>query len=520
MINTLTAIKTGDLDVIRQKILTKKIQHGYIYNGASALHLAALYEQPQVIEILIDSGADVNCVSDKEAGKWFNIIEKSTPLHIAVSKGNVDIAEMLIKAKAALTVKNINEDTPLILAISDSSNDPVKLLLRYDAFDVGDKKQILRLFQKAIPKHLENPVLLNLLLEKNLLSAENCESIMPQIYEEAMKLNGTEVLSLLLQYNPLSVNRMDSITEIFLLAVKYDNDFIAHKILSSELISVHQGFSDAKSLLLRSIEHHATKIALILIDYGANVNCGYSKSGASDTENSLHINDKEYCPLLRATVHGNTSVVNTLIVNDASINIEFSSYISNRVWSGGKKGKYIESGHYVKQTVLGTAIEKGYTGIAVSLVKAGANFLYKEYSYSSSVAELTLEKENYELLKVMIENGGLKYFKTCTISGDSKKQKVSKLISEVETEIKIQNKSILKDFLAYFSQDPDSNFFKISDASIELILEYSNVSEQLDPVRFKNYMRYNPVNSDNTIDLSYQTPNLELAGIVSTDDGL
>src|SRR5262249_44467258 len=94
-------------------------------NGAegetSPLVWAVWREQPnlKLVKLLIDRGADVN----RHDGR-----EKETPLHYAARYGNVELAKLLLEAKADPTAKEFHEKTPLDLAKERKHQDIVKLL--------------------------------------------------------------------------------------------------------------------------------------------------------------------------------------------------------------------------------------------------------------------------------------------------------------------------------------------------------------------------------------------------------
>ncbi|CAG9574163.1 unnamed protein product [Danaus chrysippus] len=75
----------------------------------SALHAAALAEQSSCLTALCAAGADVNAKSNQETGG-------KTALHIAAERGHVENVKALLKAGADQTVVNSDGDTALVLA--------------------------------------------------------------------------------------------------------------------------------------------------------------------------------------------------------------------------------------------------------------------------------------------------------------------------------------------------------------------------------------------------------------------
>ncbi|XP_053308212.1 protein phosphatase 1 regulatory subunit 12C isoform X2 [Spea bombifrons] len=78
-------------------------------DGISALHQACIDENLEVVEFLVNHGANVN-QADNEG--W-------TPLHVAASCGYMEIAEYLLKHNANIAAVNSDGDVPLDIAEDD-----------------------------------------------------------------------------------------------------------------------------------------------------------------------------------------------------------------------------------------------------------------------------------------------------------------------------------------------------------------------------------------------------------------
>ncbi|XP_044137635.1 protein phosphatase 1 regulatory subunit 12C isoform X1 [Bufo gargarizans] len=78
-------------------------------DGISALHQACIDENLEVVEFLVNHGANVN-QADNEG--W-------TPLHVAASCGYMEIAEYLLKHSANIAAVNSDGDVPLDIAEDD-----------------------------------------------------------------------------------------------------------------------------------------------------------------------------------------------------------------------------------------------------------------------------------------------------------------------------------------------------------------------------------------------------------------
>lgn len=94
----------------------------------SALMLAALKGHADLVQRLIERGADVN-----KPG-W-------TPLHYAATKGHLPIMRMLLEAHAYIDAESPNGTTPLMMAAHYGTLDAVRLLLEAGA-DASLKNQL------------------------------------------------------------------------------------------------------------------------------------------------------------------------------------------------------------------------------------------------------------------------------------------------------------------------------------------------------------------------------------------
>ncbi|KAH7304528.1 hypothetical protein B0I35DRAFT_454657 [Stachybotrys elegans] len=91
--------------------------------GRTPLFWAATRGHRDVVELLLDHGANINC---KDRGKM-------TALHIAVTGGHKDVVTLLLDRSARLEDKAYYGDTPLMRAIQAHSKDLVQLLLERGA---------------------------------------------------------------------------------------------------------------------------------------------------------------------------------------------------------------------------------------------------------------------------------------------------------------------------------------------------------------------------------------------------
>lgn len=89
-------------------------------------------EMIKILKLLIQKGADVNSVSEIYAG--------SSPLHLAISYNDSELADLFIRAGANINCKNNQGDTPLHVAVKESHPYMVKYLL-YTGANKGIKNK-------------------------------------------------------------------------------------------------------------------------------------------------------------------------------------------------------------------------------------------------------------------------------------------------------------------------------------------------------------------------------------------
>jgi ankyrin repeat protein len=94
-------------------------------DGFSALGLAAFFNQPAIVEVLLTRGADVNFVSRNPLHVM--------PLHSAVAAQSVVISKLLLDHGADVNAEQADRFTPLQGAAQSGNLELVKLLLSYGA---------------------------------------------------------------------------------------------------------------------------------------------------------------------------------------------------------------------------------------------------------------------------------------------------------------------------------------------------------------------------------------------------
>ena len=114
------ACKHGRIDEVSKLLNSEFDLNKIVEDCGTPLHVASMNGHKEIVEILIDSGADVHI-----GNGWGNM----TPLHLAARKGQKDIAQMLIKEGIDVDVKDEDGNTPLLEASEYGHKELIQLLI-------------------------------------------------------------------------------------------------------------------------------------------------------------------------------------------------------------------------------------------------------------------------------------------------------------------------------------------------------------------------------------------------------
>ena len=137
------AAKEGNIEVVKQHIAAGTDVNAKNENGFTPLHIAVSKGYKEVAELLVTNGADVNT---KDNG--------STPLHKAAQFGHKEIVELLINKVADVNAKGELGETPLHSAAADGEKEIVELLIVAGAdVNVRDKEGYNSLHRATYERH-------------------------------------------------------------------------------------------------------------------------------------------------------------------------------------------------------------------------------------------------------------------------------------------------------------------------------------------------------------------------------
>ncbi|XP_029969829.1 myotrophin [Salarias fasciatus] len=112
------ALKAGDMEEVRSKVLTSEDANRTLdsSSGRKPLHYAADFGQLEVLQFLIQMGADINATDSLGL----------TPLITACYEGHRDSVKLLLEKGAKKDLKATNGAT----ALEAADNDDIKQLLK------------------------------------------------------------------------------------------------------------------------------------------------------------------------------------------------------------------------------------------------------------------------------------------------------------------------------------------------------------------------------------------------------
>ena len=120
-IETGSGIRPNNLHIIN--LLLEHTANVNANDGCTITHLAASFGRHELLQILLEQGANIN---QKD---W----EGSTPLHRAIKEGHVITVKELIRLGANLDLQDDKGNTPLLIAVLRGSEDIVKELILHGA---------------------------------------------------------------------------------------------------------------------------------------------------------------------------------------------------------------------------------------------------------------------------------------------------------------------------------------------------------------------------------------------------
>ncbi len=143
-----SAIKTGNINTVKESLYNNVIDPNYfnLYK-TSLINLAVLHDQPTILKLLIEKGADVNA----------RLGDSGTALHMATLFGHAECTQLLINHGAEVNALNYLNISPLDYIYTDSTT--TQLIAGFNRIVVNEtsikkgRKQCLKFLQEAQATH-------------------------------------------------------------------------------------------------------------------------------------------------------------------------------------------------------------------------------------------------------------------------------------------------------------------------------------------------------------------------------
>ncbi len=118
------AVKHGDTARLKELIAAGEDLADQDLTVGTALHLAALQDDAEAAQLLLEAGSDAN------VGRFDR---KRTPLHVAAERDSVEVGKLLIENGADIEMKSQKQDGPLHIAARFNATRMIALLLESGA---------------------------------------------------------------------------------------------------------------------------------------------------------------------------------------------------------------------------------------------------------------------------------------------------------------------------------------------------------------------------------------------------
>ena len=123
----LNATYMGDIEMLKDILKTNPDRDVRDSLGGTALHMAILFNNLDIIKFLLENGFDVNAVIPPDG---YQPLRGYTPLHYCVWTNNVNAANLLLQFKADKNIKAADGMTPVEKATKEGKREMLLLFAR------------------------------------------------------------------------------------------------------------------------------------------------------------------------------------------------------------------------------------------------------------------------------------------------------------------------------------------------------------------------------------------------------
>ena len=280
------------VDEGHQEIVQMLLQKGANVHSNCILHYAVLSQNKDIVRDLIQYGIDVN----------ETIKNQDSALHLAAEMGFKEIVQILVDSKANIESKsNTGNATPLITAAAHNNKSIVKILIKKGAcVDATDHTGETSLHKAAKSGYQH---IVQMLLENGANIDAQCKLLQTPLHKAA--LSEKEAILIHLIKHGANVNAMSNLDTALHIAAEKGFKGIAQILVDSKADIECRSNPRNVTPLIIAAAHNNLSVVEILIKNGASVN-------AKDDlflETALH----------EAAYHGFANIVEVLLENGANI---------------------------------------------------------------------------------------------------------------------------------------------------------------------------------------------------------
>ena len=347
----------GHTDTVRYLVTLPEVDLNHQEStNCTALHFAVQEKHADVVEVLIDAGADIETKND----------EGRSPLLVASISGELTTVKMLIKAGADVRATDAERDTCLIFAAHHGHTDTVRYLVALPEVDLNhqDSTNCTALHVAVQVKHAD---VVEVLIDAGAdIETKNDEGGSP-LHMPSLLGALTTVTKLVKAGADVRATDDERNTCLILAAYFGHTDTVRYLVSLPEVDLNHQESTNCTALHVAVQEKHADVVE-VLIDAGADI----------ETKN-----DEGRSPLLVASISGELTTVKMLI----------------------KAGADVRATDDERNTCLIFAAHHGHTDTVRYLVALPEVDLNHQESTNCTALHVAVQEKHADVVEVLIDAG-------------------------------------------------------------------------------------------------------------------
>ena len=345
----------GHTDIVRYLVGLPEVDLNHqISKNHTALHLAVQEKHADMVQVLIDAGADIETTND----------EGRSPLHLASCLGELIIVKMLVEAGADVRATDAGRYTCLNLAACFGHTSTVRYLVGLQEVDLHNHDICNALHLAVQEKHAD---MVQVLIDAGAdIETKNDEGRSPLLLASSLG-DLTIVTKLVKAGADVRDTDAERHTCLIFAACFGHTDVVRYLVSLPEVDLNHQGSNNQTALYLSVREKHSD-VVQVLIDAGADI----------ETKN-----DEGCSPLLEAIFLGELTIVTKLV----------------------KAGADVRAADAERNTCLHLAAYHGHTDAVRYLVCFPEVDLNHQSCYNSTALHLAVQQKHSDVVQVLIDAG-------------------------------------------------------------------------------------------------------------------